>query len=304
MKSFSLRTLCLFVLLLAFLQLLYFKSEAWVLVASECFGYSAELKQAIVFGTESGSVARLDIAHGMRREPIALPWVNRMEVSPNLALGALLVLDQRRTEMVIEIHDLNTGRLISVLEDADGIPHDAFSPSGTEIIARSKGEVYCVYDVASGKANRKLPGEISPPYFLRTGEIANGQIALEGPESIPYCSGKFIVQKPGEFEVQNTQREVLYSSEIFVQKGYRGDLYWNEVDKLLVLSERDDREVQRNSDLAIYRNRRPEEWWGIVFLWEFWPFAVACGAFAWSLLRDRDEFRQARELTVARPVLA
>ena len=38
---------------------------------------------------------------------------------------------------------------------------------------------------------------------------------------------------------------------------------------------------------TVYRRRRPEWWWGIFWLWEFWLAAAFAGLFAWSAWRDR-----------------
>jgi len=37
----------------------------------------------------------------------------------------------------------------------------------------------------------------------------------------------------------------------------------------------------------IYRRRRPEWWWGIFYLWEFWVTVAFAGVFVWSVVRDR-----------------
>ncbi len=46
----------------------------------------------------------------------------------------------------------------------------------------------------------------------------------------------------------------------------------------------------RKSDFSvvrIYRRRRPEWWWGVFWLWEFWLTAAFAGLFVWSVVRDR-----------------
>ena len=39
------------------------------------------------------------------------------------------------------------------------------------------------------------------------------------------------------------------------------------------------------------RRRRPEWWWGIFWLWEFWLTVVFAGLFVWSVVRDRRALR-------------
>ena len=39
--------------------------------------------------------------------------------------------------------------------------------------------------------------------------------------------------------------------------------------------------------VRIYRRRRPEWWWGVFWLWEFWLTVAFAGLFVWSVVRDR-----------------
>ena len=46
--------------------------------------------------------------------------------------------------------------------------------------------------------------------------------------------------------------------------------------------------VLSNRDrVHIYRRRRPEWWWGVFYLWEFWLTAAFAAIFVWSVVRDR-----------------
>ncbi len=42
-----------------------------------------------------------------------------------------------------------------------------------------------------------------------------------------------------------------------------------------------------HASVTIYRRRRPEWWWGVFYLWEFWLTAAFAGLFIWSVVRDR-----------------
>jgi len=42
-----------------------------------------------------------------------------------------------------------------------------------------------------------------------------------------------------------------------------------------------------NGAIHIWTRRRPERWWGVVCLPAFWVTLLACGAFGWSIRRDR-----------------
>ena len=47
--------------------------------------------------------------------------------------------------------------------------------------------------------------------------------------------------------------------------------------------------VVRTDDMHayLYRRRRPEWWWGVFWLWEFWLTAALAAIFVWSVVRDR-----------------
>ncbi|MCY3017849.1 MAG: WD40 repeat domain-containing protein [Planctomycetota bacterium] len=45
--------------------------------------------------------------------------------------------------------------------------------------------------------------------------------------------------------------------------------------------------ASRDGKLSVWSRRRPEYWWGLAWLPEFWLTVVLAGAFAWSVWRDR-----------------
>jgi len=49
--------------------------------------------------------------------------------------------------------------------------------------------------------------------------------------------------------------------------------------------------VGSNSRIGIFRRRRPEWWWGVFYLWEFWLTAAFAAIFVWSVVRDRRALR-------------
>ena len=55
------------------------------------------------------------------------------------------------------------------------------------------------------------------------------------------------------------------------------------------------RTVARTPDTRtlVWRRRRPEWWWGVFYLWEFWLTAAFAALFAWSVWRDRKSLRLA-----------
>jgi len=49
----------------------------------------------------------------------------------------------------------------------------------------------------------------------------------------------------------------------------------------------------RGSTASIFRRQRPEQWWGVFWLWEFWLTVVFAGVFVWSVWRDRRALQRA-----------
>jgi hypothetical protein len=45
----------------------------------------------------------------------------------------------------------------------------------------------------------------------------------------------------------------------------------------------------------VWQRRRPEQWWGIAWLWEFWLTVAFGGFLVWNIVRDRRYFRRLRE---------
>ncbi len=50
-------------------------------------------------------------------------------------------------------------------------------------------------------------------------------------------------------------------------------------------------------DIRVWRRRRPEWWWGVFYLPEFWLTAAFAGLFVWSVVRDRRSLRKKGEPT-------
>jgi len=49
----------------------------------------------------------------------------------------------------------------------------------------------------------------------------------------------------------------------------------------------------RWTSVFIMRRRRPEWWWGVFWLWEFWLTAAFAAIFVWSVVRDRRRLARA-----------
>ena len=45
--------------------------------------------------------------------------------------------------------------------------------------------------------------------------------------------------------------------------------------------------VEKAVTIHVFHRRRPYEWWGVFWLWEFWLAVAFAGVFVWSVVRDR-----------------
>ena len=50
-------------------------------------------------------------------------------------------------------------------------------------------------------------------------------------------------------------------------------------------------ELLADPAVKIWKRRRPERWWGVFWLWEFWLTVVFAALLIWSLCRDRKYFK-------------
>ena len=44
--------------------------------------------------------------------------------------------------------------------------------------------------------------------------------------------------------------------------------------------------------VVVWHRRRPEWWWGVFYLWEFWLTVLFAALLIWSILRDRKALRR------------
>ena len=138
---------------------------------------------------------------------------------------------------------------------------------------------------------------------------------LRGPEDIPWelsAQAKVVLQSGtgGPWSVQfPDQRRTLslcagwpYATARIIDAGTRETLaalgagaavYVGHVapdSRHIALVQQDPAHLGQNT-IYIYRRRRPEWWWGVFWLWEFWLTAALAAVFVWSVARDRTALR-------------
>lgn len=233
----------------------------------------------------------------------------------------LLVCGRRRispTPFTEEIHVWDILRLERVLSVAGGV-HSMLSPDGRRLLVRFKS--YEMLDVESGRQLLCLDVEGSPLGFSTDGreiwfrhlgtvyrvDAQNG--SLLGPKvrlgwpppASPRAGFMDVVLSP------DRSRCFAFSRDHFM----RGRIYDPATGKLLSsffcgepgfpqFSAEADRLVldewtgsDTEHDIHVYTCRRPEAWWGVLTLKEFWATALFAAALVWSILRDRRTLRGA-----------
>lgn len=124
--------------------------------------------------------------------------------------------------------------------------------------------------------------------------ITGARLAGENPfkasfDVVPYESNKIFVLKEHCFDILDKATfKVLRSVEIGTSPNYTQRLHWLPSPRLLV--------IERYAEFLVYRNRRPEQWWGNLYLWKFWLSVAFLSLFVWSILHDRRMLGQAEKM--------
>jgi len=182
--------------------------------------------------------------------------------------------------------DAKTGRQIGSL---DGSLFRAFSPDGAKILTVSPVRVL---DARTGAVLGKLDKRHRATFIsegrvltlgdpLRIWSADTGALLAEAP--VPRtgrpagkrgwsCSHAALAASSAEYDVFSSSPD---GTRLVYHEGY---------------TKRPDGTGSEFSPVCLYRRRRPEWWWGVFWLWEFWLTVVFAGVFVWSVVRDRRSF--------------
>jgi len=211
------------------------------------------------------------------------------------------------TASQLHLCDITNSADLCTLESVRG--QWAFSPQGDLLASESQTSSVGIWDAASGEALHVLrdnSGPILAIEWSRDGKtlVTAGQDAtarvwdiqegtclavLEGHAS-PFSYASF---SPEGDRVVTTS---LWAKNLCIWDARTGaclgeledsdrlpliDAVFSDDGWLLFVNDGADR------TLRLYRRRRPEWWWGVAWLWEFWLTVALAAAFVWSVLRDR-----------------
>ena len=211
--------------------------------------------------------AALALREGWSRPPWQVNHV--LKSHKNWILSAAFSPDGRRIvtagwDDTARVWDSETGRELHVLKGHNSVNCSAtFSPDGRHIVTASHDETARVWDGETGHELHVLSGHES-------GVIS----ATFSPD------GRRIVTA----SIDGTARlwEAKTGRELDVLKGHKGRVssaaFSPDGHRIITVSF--DRTVR------VWRRVRPERWWGVFWLPQFWAAVLLAAAFAWSLRRD------------------
>ncbi len=144
----------------------------------------------------------------------------------------------------------------------------AFSPDGKRIVTASVDNTARVWDAARGKVLATLEGHSSYVYSAAYSPDGKRIVTASRDETARVwdaASGKVLAVLEGH-------SHFVYSA------AYSPD------GKRIVTASAD-------KTARVWEHRRPEQWWGVAWMPEFWLTLVLGVALVWSLIRDRRTFK-------------
>ena len=262
---FSLASLLCFVLLASSVYGLWWRWAPWVLertLAGHSLlvsggNLSPDGQRIVTVGIDDAARA-WDMESGRelaRRKVREVPVVSPVFLSRARILGNL--------DGTAHIRDVETGRELAVLKGHNGpVNKAAFSPDGRWIVTASQDNTARVWDAESG---REL--------IVLTGHTEGVHWAAFSPD------GQRIVTASPDKTARIWDAET--GRELAILKGHADSVQ-------SVAFFPDGRFILTESDrtVRLWSRRRPEWWWGVAWLPEFWTGLLSALALAFSLRRD------------------
>jgi len=192
--------------------------------------------------------------------------------------------------------------------------YPTFSPSGDRLVATPKGDEVCVWDTRTGSKDFSFHAQdgegLVRPHFICNGERIAAWALDEDGGNMPMSpvrvfsahDGTMLWKSWGSFwaVTRDGRRIVADLAEVWILDGLTGDRIhiFQDIpfssghcvamapdgDRLLMMGRFGE---DGGTTGFLYRRRRPEWWWGVFYLSEFWLTAVFAGVFVWSVWRDR-----------------
>jgi len=273
LPRFSLRTLVIFLLLVTAGVGLWWHWEAWHLV-HRLRGHKARVFR-IRFSADGGEVVSFDEDGEMRRwntesgRPVGAPHTVTLRYSGILSPDGSLKLEWDDSVVgptPVRIRDVGSGNLVRTLKE-DHIMHACFSPDGKRVAVGSADGCVRVWNVATGRCVLAL--EDVGDYVESVSFSSDG-------------SRLAATDNDGDWRIWDAASgDLLCTLPSGVWSGFGIDsISFSPDHRHAVL-------LGFGDGFGILRRRRPEWWWGVFWLREFWLTAAFAAIFVWSVVRDR-----------------
>ena len=165
---------------------------------------------------------------------------------------------------VLHVWDVRKRKHMGLLRGHTGVPiHATFSADGSMILTGSIDKTARVWDARSLKCISVMADHQSP--------VADARFSPDGSRVITRSAG-------GLRRVWSTREGRCLAVLSGLQTSQRLLEFADQGERIVTM-------VYRS--VQVWKRRRPEWWWGVFYLWEFWLTAAFAGLFAWSILRDR-----------------
>jgi WD40 repeat protein len=166
----------------------------------------------------------------------------------------------------------------------EGIRRAALSADGAKCLAVTGREDQTVHVWSNGGGRRLsvLGGH--------TGPVRAAFFSPDGRRVLTVDNGSYFDPgggAPPVFRIWDAERGELLASYPLEPGDVRSDAWMSADSRAMVYSP-----GSWSPEYALYRRRRPEWWWGVFWLWEFWLTAAFAGALAWSVVADRRALRR------------
>lgn len=168
--------------------------------------------------------------------------------------------------------------LISLRRHSAGVCSARFSRDGRRIVTASKDGTARIWDANTGRQTviMRHPKAVYEAYYSPDGE----RVATVG----------------ADHTVRVWAANAGDNLAAFRSHGMVFSIAFSAVDDSIAVVTR--ASIEDRSSIVIHRRRRPEQWWGVFWLWETWAVMVIGIALIYSLYRDHRRFREQQGVTV------
>jgi len=158
----------------------------------------------------------------------------------------------------------------------------AYTLDGVQVIGGYGGD--CIVTTDSPYTGRRLKWDAKTGEAR--GELRSDEVLRGCPGSWP--GGRQVAKREGCIYVQSPRAAREYPLSDVPESAYTG-IYGSQGDPVVCVSIQPSKGevIPTRRRVEAWRLRRPEWWWGVFYLWEFWVTAIFAALLVWSVVKDR-----------------